>query len=69
MPKKLREIQDLIKRAGCTIQTTKKGHFLVLNKKGVQIASFAATHGKKTKRDEVLDVYVKKIKKALEHDK
>lgn len=66
MPTKLRNLLALIKESGCYTETTSKGHYLVLNKKGMTIASFGVAHGKRTKRDEVLDNYVREVRKALE---
>lgn len=62
---KLKKLLDLIEETGGYVQKTKKGHFLVFNKHGLQIETFAERHGKGVKKGEVLDVYVNKVKKAL----
>lgn len=51
-----------IKKAGCSVLRTRKGHFLVLDSHGNPIEGYAVRHGKA----EVLNIYVQKVRKALQ---
>lgn len=62
MPVDERKLLKEIKDAGCSVEQTKKGHFLVLDSGGNPIESYAVRHPGKR---EVLDAYVKNIRKAL----
>ncbi len=61
MPITQRRLENEIKIARCSIKRTSRGHFLVFDPNGKQIQTYAVRHPKR----EVLDVYVKRVRKAL----
>lgn len=61
MPLKKRDLEREIKAAGCSIEMTKKGHFIVLDPDGNPIEGYAVRHP----GNYVLDKYVSKVRKAL----
>ena len=62
MPLDERKLLNEIEKAGCSVQKTKKGHFLVLDPQGNPIEGYAVQHPGKR---EVLHDYVRKVRKAL----
>ena len=52
-----------IKRAGCTVKKTKKGHYLICDSNGKTISGFAVGHG--SNKGMVNASYVAKVRKAL----
>jgi hypothetical protein len=56
-----RRFEVEIERAGCSIRRTSKGHFLVIDRNGNRIEGYDVRHP----GNEVSDVYVKKVRKAI----
>jgi len=65
MPVPYRKFKALIEAELCSIEMTKQGHGKIWYQ-GVLVSTFAKTHGKNTKRDEIKDVYVKDFIKKMQ---
>ena len=61
MPVNRRKFEKEIRGAGYLIRRTSKGHFLVVDPSGDTIAGYAVRHP----GNEVADVYVKQVRKAI----
>ena len=66
MPMTEKDFLELIKSEGCTVEPTARGHYKILDEKGHMLSGYAKTHGKRTKRNEIKDCYVRAFKRALE---
>lgn len=64
-PIPLREFESLIAEQGCTYESTSKGHYKILDEYGCTVSTFALSHGKNTKGNEVPPIYVKNFLKAV----
>jgi hypothetical protein len=58
---KTRDLVNEIRAAGCMIERTKKGHYLVLDPAGNPISGFATLHP----GNEVIPKYVSKVRNAI----
>ncbi len=65
MPIPYRKFKGLVEAEFCTIEITKQGHGKIWYE-NVLVSTFAKTHGKNTKRDEIKDVYVKDFMKKVQ---
>jgi len=61
MPMSRRKFEKEIKEAGCSVMRRSKGHFFVIDSHGNVIEGYAVRHP----GNEVTDVYIKKVRKAL----
>lgn len=66
MPMSEKEFLKMVAEANCTTETTAKGHGIVYDEKGKFLSGYAVSHGKRTKRGEVPDSYVRNFKRALQ---
>jgi hypothetical protein len=64
-PMPLRTFRKLVKHPGCKIDRT-ASEWKVVDSSGRTVITFAVTHGKRTKGNEVLPVYVKLFLNAVE---
>jgi len=64
VPEKFRKFAAELKARGYSVERTSKGHYLVKDKAGITVESFAVGHGRN--KDLVLDSYLSKIRKKLE---
>jgi hypothetical protein len=63
MPVAFRDFAKEIQEKGYTVVQTIRGHYLVRDRKGNLVGTFAVGHGRN--KGLVLDCYVSKIRKAL----
>jgi hypothetical protein len=63
MPMDLRRLVKLLKSHGYTVERTQKGHYAVIDSRGDGVCTFAAGHGKTSKRDEIKDPYLRQIQR------
>ena len=66
MPIEFRKLKRQILDHGLLLEETKKGHYKILSKDGIVLTLFAVSHGKNTKAGEVLDCYVRQIRKLMQ---
>ncbi len=66
MPADFRKLRREIEDQGLFLEETKKGHYKILSADGTVLTVFAVSHGKSAKRGEVLDCYVRPIRKLIQ---
>ena len=64
-----RKFKREIERQGYALDRTKSGHYQVIAPGGLVIANFAVTHGKGAKSGEVLNPYVRIVRKSIRQHK
>lgn len=64
-PIPLRKFKQLVESYGCLIQKTSQ-EWKVVNADGMLVSTFSVTHGKRTKGNEVKQIYKKKFLLGLE---
>ena len=64
-PMPLRKFRSLVQRHGFSIEQTKK-EWKVVDSTGLIISTFAVTHGKHSKSNEVKPIYVKQFLAAIQ---
>jgi hypothetical protein len=65
MPLELGKLIKQLKQQGYAVERTANGHYLVANGQGRVIISFAASHSRSGRREEVYDNYLQRIRKAI----
>lgn len=63
-PIPFRQFKQLVESHGCTVCQTKK-EWIVLNENGAIVSTFSITHGKRTKGNEVKQIYKMKFLQGL----
>ena len=66
MPLDFENSKECSRPEGYDVVTTNSGHYRVIDSNGVNLIGFAVGHGRNRTRGEVLDVYLRKVQRAIE---
>lgn len=68
MPISFRLLKKEIEDQGFSVARTAKGHYWLLTSDGRKLVVFAVTHGANSQSGEVLDSYVRIVRKAIQKE-